>query len=1529
MQQPVIRNPRADITPKLLFEINPAMGELQVRKDQPVLTKEAQKTRPDFPTYQEFMQSNEPKLGETEIPSAIREAARAGDESAQIKLDRAYEREYHKFNISDQIPVGTKLTTMTDEGIPLGGMTLQFDQAFLNTLPEKQRKRIEKLLENRIQFTPEVQKLFPDPYVQAALLDRISSGDYFDETSRAFGEEVFKGVPEFLQLLIDTGQNLKQFTMMGATQLGGYTGLMTPEEVSRDMEHRKAMIEENYRTADGLIGRFSSYGDFARILDADLKEYMRETYGEDFMKKYQLPGPSGMVSKPLVNAQQAKALMDYGYKQLPALDQFASFLTRNVGMTSVTSVPYYGLGAIRKKRLNKWLEKNPEYRNIDPVEAFRIMRTRETNSAFLTGYYDTIHNIARKMPFTGKAGYRGSLGTVMDTQRSRQRLNSLKSNIDQKRLEIENATDSDVRKQLAADLDSLESEYSRTFIRGGFIGQPAIVAQGVDEAVIAAGQTAGYQYGEAMGLSSDTGGLIGALSAAVLGKPGIKYTLKTAMFIPDAITGFHLGAVLDGVAREGEDFLRVASNGRIPVGIITNRRFDAIRMEYESQGITFDAKARKEYEAVADFMAGIPDEYREDVFKSVVEISSVRNQLIKGFDEKDQAQAADLMRLPFAAISELSILQAIERNSIGNIKSMGDIGNAVQAQVRQEKLLLAQQNNLNQLRTILARKGADTQDYERALNWVQTAEKSTNQQLMEIAARREDSRALLNNYKQSILRDPASELTSETFDQLVKIESDLNMSGDIVLGIEEQRAIVNKSFSDVADALVARMEALSPNIADPKVQLNYGRHLEIAYDLKLKHRIALMKAGYAKADKMMEGKEVDISDFVMEIAGDLQAVSNNTRFKGLFSAQNKFFTGTSGRSLLMTMENMAKRELTANFEPEEITQFVAGARSRTLDTGEDNDFFIAEDATFLQIAAALSANDITKGFNPFRAMASEVDEVRGHLTREANRLDGVNDTLASQYAKRADTLENSLNDIEGLVPELKAARDNAKDVRFDPYRKGGMAQVMDSGRLSEPVSKDTLTGFQYLWKTGKEPTSWHRPMAESINKSLFSTEDISDNLTDLANEAGQFVRTWGDTFVDARGEKVVGFDLTTETGLENFQLAKQSVDVLIRNAWARERTRQLNLSSDRIRERARQAGVSPKELGVPESFQFGTGEYNFNILDNINKIEDALTVQVKQGDDIIDVKLFDFHDITAQETDIIRMVSLDPNLKSQLDELTIRLNDGINKLDSLDTVLANQQAKSLDKLKVVADMDIRGMFDKISTEGIAGVMDLRARFMKDGGMSGEDFDNAMKFMIPKMLMERAGLGVEPKRTLRKLGTDGQEYTVETFINPEVLINDLTKNKAVMSVVDEFMDKESKMFLINAARFAQISQGQNALVGATFGGLRPISHNEIVSRAFNLSRQMVSPQYVAAEFAFRLMSQRNLSMMQLVAESRDAGAILNKLLISPREFEDKDVKALLPLLESFIIREYARMGETVPEFVNVFPPEEDNQDENVQ
>ena len=62
-----------------------------------------------------------------------------------------------------------------------------------------------------------------------------------------------------------------------------------------------------------------------------------------------------------------------------------------------------------------------------------------------------------------------------------------------------------------------------------------------------------------------------------------------------------------------------------------------------------------------------------------------------------------------------------------------------------------------------------------------------------------------------------------------------------------------------------------------------------------------------------------------------------------------------------------------------------------------------------------------------------------------------------------------------------------------------------------------------------------------------------------------------------------------------------------------------------------------------------------------------------------------------------------------------------------------------------------------------------------------------------------------------------------------------------------------------------------------GMVRGISNNEIISRAFNLARGMVSPTYVGAEIAFRLASNAGIEMLQLAGSSREASRLMKQML----------------------------------------------------
>lgn len=1510
---PIVRRP--DVRTTLPKGFIPGEAYPAQVQDQPIFDELALQPADQFPSFDEFLNNNEEMLGNVPIPLAMKQRALQGSVQDRSEIALVYDKAYSIANEKRQIPVGAKTQLGVGAGEATTTLVSGFDQEFLNTLSEEQRKRLDTLMDNRIGLTPVVQKAFTDPYVQAAILDRVSSSDFWDDTGRRMKQE-FADIPGFGQAVVGFLKSIPNYSMAGiqyVTEDYGFFG--DEEEQQKRRDQRDAAIDENFRLFDTTVRRFGRMGDVARAFDKQIREYMIETYGEEFVNsRYpDVMGPDGPIETPIVNVEQANALMDYSFKQMPKMEKFGSFAIRNLGMTSAFSAPYYAAGGIKAKRLSKFLERNPQYRQLDPVRAYRVMRTQAERNSFSKGYGAALNRMAEKFPFTGESGYRGSLGTIVDTGVMRRRLTSLRQRINETKNRLKDTNlDDATRNQLKADLSSFEGEWSKTWIRGGFVGQPAITSTAVSEAVIAAGQTFGYEYANTVGISDDAGGMVGALSVALFGKPSIKFASSAGVGLSNVFTGGQFGAVMEATARQGEEIISMLSGGKIPVGMITNRRFDAIREEYQRQGIPFTVQSEREYNAMADFLAGIPEANRSDVFNSVVEINAVRNSLVRAYGEDQRAEAAEMLRLPFAAVSELAILQGIEKSSLSSIKSMGDIGAVINSQNRAERLLLAQQGNITRLKEMLREQGQDTEDYTRTFDWIQNAERSTNQQLMSLAARREDTHAILMNYKNSILKDPSGALPEGMLDDLIEIETNLQLGGkDIVLGIEERRNIVNQSFAELSAALNARMDELEADgIANANTRLNYGRHLEAAYDLKLRHRIHLMKAGYAKVDEMMAGQEIDLSQAVTDIVGDLSKMQAKD-MRGLFSPDKKFFTGTSGRALLNTLEDMAKRSLSENFSQKSIDEFMTAARTPFKKDGTENKFYISDNPTYLQVAAALvDPKKAGKKFNPFKALASEVEEVRGHLAREQFRLQDTNAPLSSQYGNIKDSLDDALDGIPGLGKELTKARKNAKDVRFDPYRKGGMAQRLDNGRLGKAEAKDPETGYDYLWKEGLEPDSWHQPMADSISGAIESTGDeLQRNITKLKNAKSQFVRTWGDSFESENGRRIIGFDLSTDEGMENFHLAKQSVEILFRDAWSGKRLRQLRAA----RAKGQTAYAGPFE---PQETPLRRGSYDFSTLDNIDQLEEQLIVSVKGRDGTVrEVSLFDFHRMTEVETDIVSLIEMDDALMKDMNDYRQLVNDGINKLDNLDSELARQQAQSINQLKKVSGMNIDQMYEMVSQQGMAGIEKLRMQFTaRDAKMSPEAFDNAMRYFVPQMLLKRAAPEVEPQRLSRKRGIGGDQFVVETFIQPELLIKDLTENKAVMDVVDAYMEPETVDFMINAATFSQVVRGVDGPT-ASLGGLRPISHNEIVSRAFNLSRGMVSPQYVAAEFALRLLSQRNSNILQLVAESQDAGAILNKLLVNPRDFEEKDVKALLPLLTSFVIREYARAGETIPEHVS--------------
>ena len=147
-------------------------------------------------------------------------------------------------------------------------------------------------------------------------------------------------------------------------------------------------------------------------------------------------------------------------------------------------------------------------------------------------------------------------------------------------------------------------------------------------------------------------------------------------------------------------------------------------------------------------------------------------------------------------------------------------------------------------------------------------------------------------------------------------------------------------------------------------------------------------------------------------------------------------------------------------------------------------------------------------------------------------------------------------------------------------------------------------------------------------------------------------------------------------------------------------------------------------------------------------------------------------------------------------------------------------------------------------------------------------------------------------------------------NAAQIVSDL-ENPNVLNILEEFIDPEHISFLKDIGEYMMYAGG-TGLNFASRNQIRGVSPNELISRAFNIARGMVSPTYVAAEFAFRLMSQYDLNAITFAAQDKEMSRALVKVLEG--EATDVDLNLLVTKTQAIITRHLAQSGDRAPSFV---------------
>ena len=169
--------------------------------------------------------------------------------------------------------------------------------------------------------------------------------------------------------------------------------------------------------------------------------------------------------------------------------------------------------------------------------------------------------------------------------------------------------------------------------------------------------------------------------------------------------------------------------------------------------------------------------------------------------------------------------------------------------------------------------------------------------------------------------------------------------------------------------------------------------------------------------------------------------------------------------------------------------------------------------------------------------------------------------------------------------------------------------------------------------------------------------------------------------------------------------------------------------------------------------------------------------------------------------------------------------------------------------------------------------------------------------------------------------NGAKVPARGFSNPEVMFSDLNK-KNIKEIFDEFLGVDHNKFLTNITDLLAKEKASQMNISTITGMVRPIGTNELISRAFNLARGMVSPAYVGAEFAVRIATGAGIDMIKLAAGNKEAARLMAKMLEFPEKLNKVEISKMSIMIQDFVITELAQMGATIPARFFEYMTEED-------
>lgn len=799
-----------------------------------------------------------------------------------------------------------------------------------------------------------------------------------------------------------------------------------------------------------------------------------------------------------------------------------------------------------------------------------------------------------------------------------------------------------------------------------------------------------------------------------------------------------------------------------------------------------------------------------------------------------------------------------------------------------------------------------------------------------------------------------------------------------------QRAELDEFVLEVSRDIEEVKKTLQGFELTPAGEIKLGMLNEKLYHLKLMKQRSKARMGFTEYNKaaIRDGRpvQINISSDITSFLKEQREVAGQPLY-AQFSVGGRFFAGRRGREVGRVFEKVARDSLNNFFKraAEEggegkVASDVRKEVAEVLRKGHN----IPADSPLTDIEIFMMLNDklpdSLRGKLPddmevvVNVDYFQMEEMQRHFSSVANNRGRINSEEGRVIGNFAESLNTILERDAKLYPLLQKARDQYQTEWFDKIRPGGYSdkieQGMSSQRIETKLAKksdeieitdmtdaeildSSKSTYAFSYKEGSDPTTWNKQFFDTFVENVTggAKGDARGTLgTKVLNQFETLHRFWSDGIVREDGSKIIGFDLTTKTGVRDFKDFQKILEDGLLDKFSKIRLPTLkgeigeggfpifgvlpldDLDADKINEIAQGLSVTVK---TPNGKIMQSQILNLNKL--ISQERDITKIIVRNNQNIkIHKKLKDEHEqfrnkyleqgldkkFKADQSAISRLFDavglrgpekISEGTKAEFFEQTILRNPAGN-VDNLVDILTGKTLK-LDDQKlapikkddsVLKDFTGELSVDEIMTEDQA--RNLIANVITEGlfayGNYGALTNKNMKLFdgsvgVPSGFKED-GIAKLAQLFQRRLGD----------AEPESKDLDRIESNLRDALGDENYEMTEKFVRLLSLEQAAAGIDQIRIEGL----LRDITPNELVSRGFNLARGMVSPAYVAAEVYLRVASANNIDVMKLAMTDPKAGEMLLSLIKDPKGFDVRyDVKSLVSILGEFVSTELVRAG----------------------